>query len=60
MLAQDYILMKSNKETKKPTDSSSGEVSHSLLPKITKDEIDLEGDNNRDDEIKRDKPPHHS
>ena len=30
-----------------------------FLPKITSDEIDAEPDNARDDEIKRDKPPHH-
>jgi hypothetical protein len=31
-----------------------------LLPKITNDEIDLEVDNRRDDEIKNDRPPHHN
>ena len=31
-----------------------------LLPKITNDEIDLEVDDRRDDEIKNDRPPHHS
>ena len=36
-----------------------GEVNHELLPKITNDEIDLEIDHYRDDEIVRDKPPHH-
>jgi hypothetical protein len=30
-----------------------------LLPKITNDEIDLEVDDKRDDEIKNDRPPHH-
>ncbi len=31
-----------------------------ILPKVTSDEIDLEKDeNDRDTEIKRDKPPHH-
>ena len=30
-----------------------------ILPKITNDEIDLEVDDRRDDEIKGDKPPHH-
>jgi uncharacterized membrane protein YjjP (DUF1212 family) len=36
-----------------------GEVNH-LLPKLTKDEIDLEIDVNRDAEITAEKPPHHS
>jgi len=31
-----------------------------LLPKITNDEIDLEIDDRRDDEIKNDRPPHHN
>jgi hypothetical protein len=31
-----------------------------VIPKSTNDEIDLEIDDSRDDEIKRDKPPHHS
>ncbi len=31
-----------------------------ILPNMTSDEIDVEPDNVRDDEIKRDKPPHHS
>ncbi len=31
-----------------------------FLPNITSDEIDVEPENVRDDEIKRDKPPHHS
>jgi len=35
------------------------EVDHPLLPKLTKDEVDLEIDTNRDDEMVRDKPPHH-
>jgi hypothetical protein len=31
-----------------------------ILPKITSDELDLEKDESRrDDEIKRDRPPHH-
>ena len=30
-----------------------------LLPKITNDEIDLEVDEKRNDEIKADRPPHH-
>lgn len=30
-----------------------------LMPKITNDEIDLEVDDKRDDEIKNDRPPHH-
>jgi uncharacterized membrane protein YjjP (DUF1212 family) len=35
-----------------------GEINH-LLPKITNDEVDLEIDKRRDDEIKAEKPPHH-
>jgi hypothetical protein len=31
-----------------------------LMPKITSDEIDLEVDDRRDDEIKNDRPPHHN
>ena len=31
-----------------------------LMPKITNDEIDLEIDDRRDDEIKNDCPPHHN
>ncbi|MEI7561116.1 MAG: hypothetical protein WCJ43_01590 [Actinomycetes bacterium] len=31
-----------------------------LLPKITNDEIDLEIDDKRDQEIKNDRPPHHN
>jgi hypothetical protein len=31
-----------------------------LLPKITNDEIDLEVDDKRDEEIKNDRPPHHN
>jgi len=31
-----------------------------LLAKITNDEIDLEIDEKRDEEIKGDRPPHHS
>ena len=31
-----------------------------LLPKITNDEIDLEVDDRRDEEIKNDRPPHHN
>jgi hypothetical protein len=31
-----------------------------LLPKITNDEVDLEVDDRRDEEIKNDRPPHHS
>jgi len=30
-----------------------------FLPSVTSDEIDLEKDDSRDDEIKEDKPPHH-
>ena len=52
--------MNIDKESKKITDSASGEVNHPLLPEITNDEVDLEIDTRRDDEIKEDKPPHHS
>jgi len=51
--------MNIDKESKKITDLVSGEVNHPLLPKITSDEVDLEIDTRRDDEIKQDKPPHH-
>ena len=30
-----------------------------ILPSVTSDEIDLEVDEGRDEEIKGDKPPHH-
>ena len=52
--------MNRDKESKKITDLVSGEVNHPLLPKITSDEVDLEIDTRRDDEIKQDKPPHHA
>ena len=52
--------MSIDKESKKITDSASGEVNHPLLPKITNDEVDLEIDTRRDVEIKQDKPPHHN
>jgi hypothetical protein len=52
--------MNRDKESKKITDLVSGEVNHPLLPKITNDEVDLEIDTRRDDEIKQDKPPHHN
>jgi uncharacterized membrane protein YjjP (DUF1212 family) len=37
----------------------SGDINH-LLQKITFDAIDLEIDLKRDDEIRADRPPHHS
>lgn len=52
--------MKSGENTKKDDGSNISEPSHPLLPKITNDEIDLEIDSSRDDEITRDKPPHHN
>ena len=52
--------MKSDKNIKKVKGSKFGEVDHPLLPKITNDEIDLEIDSKRDEEITRDKPPHHN
>lgn len=51
--------MSTDKESKKISDSGSGEVNHPLLPKITSDKVDLEIDIHRDDEIRQDKPPHH-
>ena len=52
--------MNRDKESKKITDLVSGEVNHPLLPKITNDEVDLEIDTRRDDQIKQNKPPHHN
>lgn len=52
--------MNRDKESKKITDLVSGEVNHPLLANITNDEVDLEIDTRRDDEIKQDKPPHHN
>ena len=52
--------MNIDKESKKITDSVPGEVNHPLLPKITNDEVDLEIDTRRDDQIKQNKPPHHN
>ena len=43
--------MKSNENAKNVKNSKSGEVDHPLLPKLTKDEVDLEIDTNRDDEM---------
>ena len=51
--------MKNDSNEKKDSPKKAGEVNHELLPKVTSDEIDLEIDLNRDDEIARDKPPHH-
>jgi uncharacterized membrane protein YjjP (DUF1212 family) len=54
--------MSNNDNSEKSTGASkqkSGEINH-LLPKITNDEVDLEVDTRRDDEIKADKPPHHT
>jgi len=51
--------MTSNENVKNVDNTKSGEVNHPLLPKLTKDEVDLEIDTNRDDEMVRDKPPHH-
>lgn len=53
------ILMNNNLNHKKEKPVSTGEVNHELLPKITRDEIDLEIDERRDEEIAGDKPPHH-
>ena len=51
--------MKNDLNLENDQPKKSGEVNHQLLPKITNDEIDLEPDLFRDDEIARDKPPHH-
>lgn len=51
--------MKNDSNQKKVDSQKSGEVNHQLLPKVSSDEIDLEIDLNRDDEITGDKPPHH-
>jgi hypothetical protein len=51
--------MNNNLNHKKEKQVSTGEVNHQLLPKITRDEIDLEIDERRDEEIAGDKPPHH-
>ena len=51
--------MKNDSNEKKDPPKKAGEVNHELLPKVTSDEIDLEIDLYRDDEIARDKPPHH-
>ena len=51
--------MKNDSNEKKDPPKKAGEVNHELLPKVTSDEIDLETDLHRDDEIARDKPPHH-
>jgi hypothetical protein len=45
---------------KKDKPKIGGEVNHELLPRVTNDEIDLEIDEKRDEEIAGDKPPHHS
>lgn len=54
MSNQDKLEKLSDKGKQK-----SGEINH-LLPKITSDEIDLEIDTKRDEDIKADRPPHHS
>ncbi len=51
--------MKNDANLENDQPKKSGEVNHQLLPTITNDEIDLEPDFSRDDEIARDKPPHH-
>ncbi len=35
-------------------------ITKPLLPKITNDEVELEVDDRRDEEIKNDRPPHHN
>jgi len=49
--------MSNQDNLKKGKQPKPGEVDHQLLPKVTSDEIDLEIDTYRDDEIARDKPP---
>ena len=51
--------MKSDPNLKNDQPKKAGEVNHELLPKVTSDEIDLEIDLHRYDEIARDKAPHH-
>ena len=51
--------MSEDKNMKKSIPDNSGEVDHPLLQKVSNDEIDLEIDLMRDDEIAADKPPHH-
>ena len=51
--------MKNDSNEKKDPPKKASAVNHKLLPKVTSDEIDLEIDLHRDDEIARDKPPHH-
>jgi hypothetical protein len=51
--------MSKSANDKKDKQIIAGEVNHELLPKITSDEIDLEADERRDEEIAGDKPPHH-
>ena len=51
--------MKSDPNLKNDQPKKADDVNHELLPKVTSDEIDLEIDLHRDDEIARDKPPHH-
>ena len=51
--------MSDDKNTKKSVPVNPGEVDHPLLQKVSNDEIDLEIDLQRDDEIAADKPPHH-
>ena len=52
--------MSNQDNLKKGKQPKPGEVDHQLLPKVTSDEIDLEIDTYRDDEIARDKPPHYN
>jgi hypothetical protein len=54
MSNQDIPEIKSS-----PTKKKSGEINH-LLPNITSDEINLEFDTEREDEIRADRPPHHN
>jgi hypothetical protein len=51
--------MKNESNQKKGLPKRIGEVNHLVLPKITSDEMDLEIDLQRNDEIARDKPPHY-
>ena len=52
--------MSNQENLKKGTQPKPGEVDHLLLPNVPIDEIYLEIDTYRDDEIARDKPPHHN
>jgi hypothetical protein len=51
--------MKNESDQKKGLPKRISEVNHPLLLKITSDDMDLEIDLQRNNEIARDKPPHY-